>query len=532
MPHRYTSTLRRALTRRGVIAAVSLGVIVLLARTSQAAPRVNLVGQPGASSLLPGSLWQRTEFFDGHTGTCGETALAMAESWGLQRYVSPAAIYRRMADAGLMDNLNGDSTNGQLAQEAVNDGFRIDVLPYNQNNFPLDNDTWRTFVNMHIGHEAIVLQLHNGQELVNQLTGQGENAYHLQNHVITLVGFHQNGYSPLAGENLPSGWWAADGDALGEDHHLQFFADPVLAAAQPFAAIALYAQVAMPQGSALPTQPPPAPPSKTPTPASTPKPGTPTTPSTPSNKSQPPAATATPASAPAAFTPPSTTSTAATPESPFTANLTGYDISWPQCGTANPPPDSLAVIGVTGGMADVESADPTRHAADHNACLQAQWQWAEANSLAPMVYVNTANPPVNQTAEQAYAYGFTTAANAYKYATQEGVMSAMWWLDVETGNSWSATDTAANYASLRGTYDFLTQQGLTVGVYSTAYQWRVIAGANTLPGAPLWLAGASSASDATAACTDLSQRFAGGVPWLVQYPRPPYDGDITCGPVH
>lgn len=518
MPLHYASALRRTLTRRSVIVTLSLGAIVLLSQTSQAAPRTALVGQPPASGILPGALWQRSEFFDGHTGTCGETALAMAESWALQRYVSPALIYARMANAGLLVTANGDSTNGQLAQQAINDGFRIDVLPYDEGNYPRDNDSWRAFVNAHVWRQAIVLQIHNGQALVNHLTGLGENAYRLENHVIVLVGYHQHGYSPLAGEDLPSGWWAADGAALGDDHHLQFYTDGNLQEAQPFAAIAIYGRVTMPQGSTLPTQPEPAPPPAQPAANTAPPPATPTTaPKAPSTGG---------ASAPASA--PKATQTV-TPTSPFIAGLTGFDISWPQCGRANPTSDSLAVIGVTGGMADVESPDAERHAHDHNPCLQEQWQWAEAETLAPMVYVNTANPPANQTAADAYAYGYTTAGNAYTYATQQGVIAAMWWLDVETGNSWAA-DKDANFAALRGTYDYLTQHGLTVGIYSTAYQWNKIAGAHTLPGAPLWLAGASDAADALAACTDTSQRFAGGIPWLVQYPRPPYDGDISCGP--
>lgn len=528
MPRNFASTIRRALTRRGVIIAVSLGMIILLSRTAQADPLAGvtkLVGQPPMGGILPGALWQRTEFFDGHTGTCGETALAMAESWASQRYVSPATIYHRMDKAGLMVNDNGDSTNEQLAQEAINDGFRIDVLPYDENNYPRDNDSWRAFVNSHVYRQAIVLQVHNGQALVNVLTGLGENAYHLQNHVIVLVGFHQDGYSPLAGEYLPTGWWTVDGAALGQDHHLQYYTDDMLAAAQPFAAIALYARVQMPSSTTLPSQPEPAPPPASATVTAPPPTPTATTPPATIPATSPPTTPATKSTTTAPATP------AATPASPFIAGLTGYDISWPQCGQANPEADSLAIIGVTGGMPDVESSDPTRHAHDHNPCLPAQWQWAETESLAPMVYVNTANPPVNQNATQAYAYGYQTAANAYAFATQQGVITALWWLDVESGNSWS-TDTNANYAALRGTYDYLTQAGLTVGIYSTAYQWKAIAGANTLPGAPLWLAGASSASDATAACTDPSQRFAGGVPWLVQYPRSPYDGDISCGPVH
>jgi hypothetical protein len=214
----------------------------------------------------------------------------------------------------------------------------------------------------------------------------------------------------------------------------------------------------------------------------------------------------------------------------FLGGLTGYDISWPQCGRANPAADSLAVVGVTGGMPDVEATDPARHSHDHNPCLGAQWQWAQRNTLSPMVYVNTANPPINHTAQDAYAYGFSTALNAYTYATQTGVEAAIWWLDVETGNSWAA-DQDANFASIRGAFDALHLEGVTVGIYCTAYQWHVIAGSYVLPSAPIWLAGPIDRSHALSACTDPAQRFVGGISWLVQYPRPPFDGDVSCGAI-
>jgi hypothetical protein len=67
---------------------------------------------------------------------------------------------------------------------------------------------------------------------------------------------------------------------------------------------------------------------------------------------------------------------------------------------------------------------------------------------------------------------------------------AAWWLDIETANTWSST-VALNSADIRGMVDFFTGRSVTVGIYSTGFQWNQITGGLTL-GLPNWLAGASS----------------------------------------
>ena len=65
----------------------------------------------------------------------------------------------------------------------------------------------------------------------------------------------------------------------------------------------------------------------------------------------------------------------------------GYDVSYPQCGTALPRDRAFAVVGVNGGLS-------TRA----NPCLAAQLAWAWGSSGAvreqprAQVYLNTANP--------------------------------------------------------------------------------------------------------------------------------------------
>ncbi|MEJ1230706.1 MAG: hypothetical protein WDM88_09115 [Galbitalea sp.] len=70
----------------------------------------------------------------------------------------------------------------------------------------------------------------------------------------------------------------------------------------------------------------------------------------------------------------------------------------------------------------------------------------------------------------------------------------LWWLDVETSNTWQA-DVVANAASLTGMVDYFQGKGLEIGLYSTSYQWNKIAGATSaashLAGLRSWLAGGS-----------------------------------------
>jgi hypothetical protein len=127
----------------------------------------------------------------------------------------------------------------------------------------------------------------------------------------------------------------------------------------------------------------------------------------------------------------------------------------------------------------------------------------------------------------AYNYGWNAANHAFTYvAAQTGVAAQLqWWLDIETANTWSAT-VALNNADIHGMVDFLAAQGVSVGVYSTRFQWNQITGGMSLA-VPNWLAGASSSQQAIDWCATASS-FSGSRIAVVQYATSSIDTDVAC----
>ncbi|WP_284979330.1 hypothetical protein [Arthrobacter sp. fls2-241-R2A-200] len=238
------------------------------------------------------------------------------------------------------------------------------------------------------------------------------------------------------------------------------------------------------------------------------------------------------------------------PAEAATAPAPGNDVSWPQCGKALPKGQSFGIVGVNNGTANTT-----------NPCLATELSWAGSSTGAtgqPKValYVNTANPgsagswwPTSNTyggttvanpygqctsgsfgAACSYMYGY---AKAYDDANIRGVSSPasfIWWLDVETGNSWSA-DKAANRADLEGMAAYFSSIGATTGIYSTSSQWSQIAG-STPTSSPLytarsWLAGASSLTSAKRMCS-AAPLTGGGKVTLTQYVSSGLDYDYSC----
>ena len=215
----------------------------------------------------------------------------------------------------------------------------------------------------------------------------------------------------------------------------------------------------------------------------------------------------------------------------FRGASNGFDISWPQCGYAYPTaPFSFGIVGVTGGRPYTQ-----------NPCLRDEYLWAlSAADTAPSVYMNldypapaAGNPPSGAPPTcrrdgvalcPPYIYGYEAARQAIAYAGAHGVTARVWWLDIETENTWSA-DASANFQAIRGALTALRDHGLTAGVYSTRYQWNQIAGAND-PKAPMWVAGAAG-DNPRSACSPLFA-FGSGKIWLTQYPAGDYDGDYVC----
>jgi hypothetical protein len=229
--------------------------------------------------------------------------------------------------------------------------------------------------------------------------------------------------------------------------------------------------------------------------------------------------------------------------------LTGNDISWPQCGHKLPSGQAFGIVGVNGGLANTT-----------NPCLADQLAWA-ANSKGgtgqpnAALYVNTANPGDVKdqiidwpNSGSSLKYGTCTGANdqacAYQYGWDRAYDDAQirgvsnpaaykWWLDVETGNTWSTVNLGNNVADLEGMVDYFTSIGVTsVGIYSTAYQWGQIVGSSvsstsSLNGLESWLAGASGLADAQAMCHE-APLTDGGLVTLAQYVSKRTDYDFSC----
>jgi hypothetical protein len=245
----------------------------------------------------------------------------------------------------------------------------------------------------------------------------------------------------------------------------------------------------------------------------------------------------------------------ATVKSPSTP---GNDISYPQCGKTLPSGQAFGIVGVTGGLATTP-----------NSCLATQLKWAAASTGAvasqPKVqlYVNTANPgeiidqvttwPTSGDTPYGTCDGTNSRACSWQYGLeraqaqekifQDGAQAAgisaniadyIWWLDVETDNTWqsgSSDALARNRASLEGMTSYFTSKSAKVGVYSTNYQWESIAGtipaASNLYSLDSWMAGARTLRGAQANCKNTPLNSGGRV-ILAQYVSSGLDYDISC----
>jgi hypothetical protein len=201
--------------------------------------------------------------------------------------------------------------------------------------------------------------------------------------------------------------------------------------------------------------------------------------------------------------------------------ITGYDVSWPQCGRAYPPgPFGFAIVGVNGG-----------HMFTNNPCLASEYQWAkQGTERAPSVYINTSYGTLrggchkSNVACQAYTFGYAAAQSAYTYARSQGVTARTWWLDVETGNIWTS-NTWLNAEVLRGSAAALRRHRLTVGIYCTPFQWGIIAGGYR-PGLPVWAAGAPIWNPAL--YCSAAKSVGGGPVWITQDATWLTDFDYSC----
>jgi hypothetical protein len=237
----------------------------------------------------------------------------------------------------------------------------------------------------------------------------------------------------------------------------------------------------------------------------------------------------------------------------------GYDVSYPQCRTDLPRERAFAVVGVNGGLS-------TRA----NPCLREQliWAWNSSGGVEgqprAQVYLNTANPgqlldqvttwPERGSTPYGSCDGTNTAACSWQYGwerAQNSVVSFftpaaraarvdsqpsryVWWLDVETVNTWqfgSAQAFENNRATLEGMTEYLLDRDAQVGIYSTHEQWSQIVGAvgktSVLAGLDNWLAGSVTAREAAEACAE-DPLVPGSQVALSQYVRDELDRNKSC----
>jgi hypothetical protein len=208
----------------------------------------------------------------------------------------------------------------------------------------------------------------------------------------------------------------------------------------------------------------------------------------------------------------------------------GIDVSSVNGLTSVPPTASFGIVGVT----------------DEKVYANNSYLAAEASHFSNLsFYVNTGlNASSTSTYYQtalaeaqasggahpaAYYYGYNAGQAALAYATAQGEnVKTTWWLDVETANTWNS-DTTQNQQSLQGEYDaLLTGGAITVGAYSTTYQWDSITG-SWQNGWPSW--GATTWQTAAEALTySTGHQFTGGPSYLMQY-QPAgadVDYDVAC----
>lgn len=167
-----------------------------------------------------------TEFAGGYTGTCGETALAVALGCALGQPATDAAmlaITSQMRAAGQAAS-NGASTIAALHDEAVRQGAVIAAYaPYAE---PFDFG-WQAYLATYAGQVPIVLEFANAQALTDVVTGARDEAG-VHYHFICVVGV------AASGEYL-----CADGDNWQVTTRYQTYTTATLAAAVPCAVLAL-----------------------------------------------------------------------------------------------------------------------------------------------------------------------------------------------------------------------------------------------------------------------------------------------------
>lgn len=219
---------------------------------------------------------------------------------------------------------------------------------------------------------------------------------------------------------------------------------------------------------------------------------------------------------------------------PYPTGAKGFDISYPNCSSTLPAGDSFAIVGVGGGRPFTASS-----------CASSEWSQAQSatNNAIPSLYFNTGysgaygreiegacksaissagvfsglSKHVLSQAEQAWEIGCSEVEYA---STVVPKTPALWWADIETGNSWSANPSLNQYTIDGISYEM--QQLGGGGIYSSPAMWASITGSagwEPIPAvAANWVSGASC-----------STTFGGMANWLAQgSPVSGVDSDTAC----
>lgn len=220
--------------------------------------------------------------------------------------------------------------------------------------------------------------------------------------------------------------------------------------------------------------------------------------------------------------------TAAAAAAQTTYSGKGYDISYPNvsappnCTSSSLPTGAFGIVGVNHGRPF-----------SNNGCFSQEFAYASTQTgRTPSLYINTAYSGAyrknitpycaQQTQSMAWQIGCSEADTSFRYAGQPSVGSVtMWWLDVETGNSWSSSNLSLNQAAINGAADFLSGKGFQVGVYSTGGMWQTITGTGFTPVHSVgdWVAGQGGSCPGTS--------FDANPVWLSQSTSG-FDFDTAC----
>lgn len=166
---------------------------------------------------------------------------------------------------------------------------------------------------------------------------------------------------------------------------------------------------------------------------------------------------------------------------PYTGGV-GYDTSSYQCANSQVTPTgySFGIVRVTGGRPF--SVDSCRQALWAQAALTGKPSLYEnvaySGAYAHQVTISctTATSPENYSGKYLQAWQIGCAESDFAFNNRPAGASAVaWWLDVETGNSWSSSNLGLNQAAIDGAVDRLIALNVpTVGIYSYANAWNQI----------------------------------------------------------